>query len=247
MRNFGRQAQLIPVLREEFWRAALRVRLPRQGYRRDAVAGGMTRSLNGRVALVTGSTGEGMGRSTALTLAREGADVVQNHGTNRRTSPANNRRLVDAIERLSARAIVVRADTAKGDDVRKMFRLAEQEFGPVDILVNNAGGPWHPRQDLAKVQDRAWQGVLRPEIDRMFHTIRTALPRMRRRRWGRGGPGRRGARLMGGGRPRISGSDGRAFGPSWRTSWQTSSHAAHGAGTGHGRPAAGGRSRIGPA
>src|SRR5207245_8374472 len=76
-------------------------RRPRQGYRTDAVAGGMTGSLNGRVALVTGSTGEGMGRSTALTLAREGADVVLNHGTNRRTSAANNHRLVDAIERLS--------------------------------------------------------------------------------------------------------------------------------------------------
>src|SRR2546422_11761761 len=105
MRNFGRQAQLTPVLREELWRAALRVRRPRQGYRRDAVAGGMTRSLNGRVALVTGSTGEGMGRSIALTLAREGADVVLNHGSNRRTSPADNRRRVGVIERTSARAI----------------------------------------------------------------------------------------------------------------------------------------------
>src|SRR5947209_6497694 len=119
MRNFGRQAQLIPVLREEFWRAALRVRLPRQGYRRDAVAGGMTRSLNGRVALVTGSTGEGMGRSTALTLAREGADVVLNHGTNRRTSPANNRRLVGAVERLTPRAIALRAEIAHGVDGRE--------------------------------------------------------------------------------------------------------------------------------
>src|SRR3989449_9461246 len=111
MRNFGRQAQLTPVLREELWRAALRVRRPRQGYRRDAVAGGMTRSLNGRVALVTGSTGEGMGRSTALTLAREGADVVLNHGTNRRTPAANNRRLVEAIARLRPRPIVARDDT----------------------------------------------------------------------------------------------------------------------------------------
>src|SRR5437870_4447320 len=132
----------------------------------------MSQPLEGRVALVTGSTGEGMGRSIALTLAREGANVVLNHGTNRRTSPANNRRLVEAIERLGARAIVVRADTAKGDDIRRMFRRAELEFGPVDILVNNAGGSWDPRQDLAKVQDRAWQGVLRTEIDGMFHTIR---------------------------------------------------------------------------
>ena len=145
----------------------------------------MTGSLNGRVALVTGSTGEGMGRSTALTLAREGADVVLNHGTNRRTSAANNHRLVKAIEGLGTQAIVVRADTAKGDEVRKMFRQAEKELGPVDILVNNAGGSWDPRQDLTKVEDDAWQGVLRAEIDGMFHTIRAALPGMRRRRWGR--------------------------------------------------------------
>ncbi len=136
----------------------------------------MSQPLEGRVALVTGSTGEGMGRSVALTLAREGANVVLNHGTNRRTTPANNRRLVEAIERFGTRAIVVRANTANGDEVRKMFRRAEQEFGPVDILVNNAGGLWDPRQDLAKVEDRAWQGVLRAEIDGMFHTIRTALP-----------------------------------------------------------------------
>src|SRR3989442_3837675 len=145
----------------------------------------MSQPLEGRVALVTGSTGEGMGRSIALTLAREGANVVLNHGTNRRTTPANNRRLGEAIERLGARAVVVRADTTKGDDVRKMFRRAEQELGPVDILVNNAGGSWDPHQDLAKVEDPAWQKVLRAEIDAMFHTIRTALPRMRRQRWGR--------------------------------------------------------------
>src|SRR2546427_3274485 len=96
----------------------------------------MSQPLEGRVALVTGSTGEGMGRSIALTLAREGANVVLNHGTNRRTWPANNRRLVEAIERLGARAIVVRADTAKGDDIRRMFRRAELELGPVEILVN---------------------------------------------------------------------------------------------------------------
>src|SRR5207244_2297632 len=73
----------------------------------------------------------------------------------------------------------------KRDDVRKMFLRAGQELGPVDILVNNAGGSWDPRQDITKVDDAAWQGVLRAEIDGMFHTIRAALPHMRRRRWGR--------------------------------------------------------------
>src|SRR5207247_10472828 len=120
----------------------------------------------------------------ALTFAREGAEVVRNHGTNRRTSAANNRRLVKAIQALGSRAIVVRADTATGDDVRKMFLRAEQELGPVDILVNNAGGSWDPRQDITKVDDAAWQGVLRAEIDGMFHTIRAELIHIRGKRWG---------------------------------------------------------------
>src|SRR2546430_14562707 len=105
MRNFGRQAQLTPVLREELWRAALRVRRPRQGYRRDAVAGGMTRSLDGRVALVTGSTGEGIGRSTALTLSGVGAGVVLDRGTKRAETPREKRSPVDSMQRLSAPAI----------------------------------------------------------------------------------------------------------------------------------------------
>src|SRR6184192_3080326 len=100
MRNFGRQAQLTSVLQEGLWRTALRVpsapaRLSNgcRCRRHDRVAEWPRRSRYR-------STGEGMGRSTALTLAREGADVVLNHGTNRRTSAANNHRLVKAIEGL---------------------------------------------------------------------------------------------------------------------------------------------------
>jgi len=145
----------------------------------------MPRSLEGHVAVVTGSTGEGMGRSTALTLAREGAAVVLNHGTNRTTGATNNRRLADVIRDFGARSIVVRANTTKAPEVRRMFARAKAELGSVDILVNNAGGMWNPREDLAKVTDAYWQGVLRGEIDGMFHTIRTALPDMRRKRWGR--------------------------------------------------------------
>lgn len=145
----------------------------------------MAATLQGRVALVTGSTGDGMGRSTALTLAREGADLVLNTGTNRRTKASANRRLLEAIESFGGRAILVEADTTKGSAVRAMFSRAKRELGPVEILVNNAGGLWDPRADLTKVDDGFWQGVLRAEIDGMFHTIKTALPDMRRRRWGR--------------------------------------------------------------
>ncbi len=145
----------------------------------------MEKPLEGRVAIVTGSTGEGMGRSIALTLARDSADVVLNTGTNRRTSAAANARLLAAFGRLGGRAILVEADTADSRAVRRMFARARSELGPVDILVNNAGGRWDPRRDIAAVDDRFWRGVLRAEIDGMFTTIRAALRDMRRRRWGR--------------------------------------------------------------
>lgn len=146
----------------------------------------MARSLEGRVALVTGSTGAGMGRSTALTLAREGADVVLNYGTNRTPRRTTLRRLVGALEAFGVRTIAVRADTTRVADVDRLFARAKSELGPVDILVNNAGGAWAPEhKDLARIPPAFWQRVLRVEIDGMFRTIQAALPDMRRRRWGR--------------------------------------------------------------
>ena len=146
----------------------------------------MAKPLEGRVALVTGSTGQGMGRSTALTLARDGADVVLNSGANRRTRETETRRVVRAVESFDVRALLVPADTTDGAAVREMFDRARSELGPVDILVNNAGGRWAPEnRDLTKVDDGFWQSVLRVEIDGMFHAIKAALPDMRRRHWGR--------------------------------------------------------------
>lgn len=145
----------------------------------------MAKPHEGRVALVTGSTGEGMGRSIALTLARDGADVVLNTGTNRRTGASSNRRLLDALGSLGTRAILVEAKTHDRRAVATMFTRARRELGPVDILVNNAGGRWDPVKDITRVDDAFWRDVLRAEIDGMFTTIRAALPEMRRRRWGR--------------------------------------------------------------
>src|SRR5437879_10759274 len=135
----------------------------------------MPRSLEGHVAVVTGSTGEGMGRSQALTLAREGAAEVLNHGTNRTTGATNNRRLADVIRDFGARSIVVRANTTKAPEVRRMFARAKAELGSVDILVNNAGGMWNPREELAKVTDAYWQGVRRAEIDDIHQQFRATV------------------------------------------------------------------------
>ncbi len=126
-----------------------------------------------------------MGRSTAFTLAREGADVVLNYGTNRKTKGEENRRLVKAIKEFGVQTLLLPADTADGNAVRAMFSKAKEELGPVDILVNNHGGRWEMTSDLTKVDDAFWQSVLRAEIESVFHSIKAALPDMRRRRWGR--------------------------------------------------------------
>ena len=87
--------------------------------------------LDGRVALVTGA-GRGFGRAIALALGREGADVRVNY----RASAAAAAEVVRGLEKLGRRAVALKADVAREDEVRA---LVEATLGRLDILVNNAG------------------------------------------------------------------------------------------------------------
>src|ERR1700676_3351989 len=92
------------------------------------------KSLEGQVALVTGAA-KRIGRSIALRLAAEGADVVVNY----ETSKAEAEGVVREITAAGRRSIAVGADVSQRADVQKLFATAEREFGRLDILVNNAG------------------------------------------------------------------------------------------------------------
>ena len=97
-----------------------------------------------------------MGRSIALTLAREGADIVLNYRSN-----ADNATLVsDAIESFGRRVFVHQADTEDPDAVQAMVQTAEAEFGHVDIAVASAGGRWKP-QDFVDIEPDHWRAVMR--------------------------------------------------------------------------------------
>lgn len=139
---------------------------------------GMT--LEGRVALVTGAGGQGMGRSIALTLARDGADVIVNYRRNR--APAEG--VARAIEATGRRAMVYAADIGEAADVDAMVAAAVERFGRIDIVVNSAGGPWKP-QDVTEIEPAHLRAVLAREVESMFHLLRAALPGMRARGWGR--------------------------------------------------------------
>jgi len=139
--------------------------------------------LSGRVAIVTGSTGEGMGRQIAWTLAREGASVVLNYGTYRR-SEAAAKAAAKECEALGGSAIAVRADTRKEADVRRLVAQARKAFGDVHIAVANAGGDLIERglDDLGLAD---WKKVVDAELDGAFLLAREVLPGMRKAGWGR--------------------------------------------------------------
>jgi len=140
----------------------------------------------GKVALITGSTGDGMGRSTAFVLANNGADIILNFGTYRKDTQAekNAKKVEKAIKDMGRRVILVKADTKEEDQVRAMVEKATSEFGKIDILINNAGGGWIPR-DYTEIPFDHWKEVLSAEIDGAFLTMKHVVPTMRQHKWGR--------------------------------------------------------------
>ena len=135
--------------------------------------------LKGKSALVTGST-SGIGLAYAKALAGEGADVTINGFGD-----------ADAIEREragleSAFGVTARysaADMTKPDDIARMVAEHEKTFGKLDILINNAG-----IQHVAPVEEfpvEKWDTIIAINLTSAFHTIRTAVPGMKARKWGR--------------------------------------------------------------
>ncbi len=136
--------------------------------------------LTGRVALVTGASGPGIGRSIALTLAREGADIVVNFKERRERA----QQVAGVIESIGRRALLHQANVSDPSAVAVMVEAAEAHFGRLDIVVCSAGGSWQPR-DVTEIAPAHWREVLAEEIDSAYALLWAALPGLRRRGWGR--------------------------------------------------------------
>ena len=135
-------------------------------------------SLTGRVALVTGAA-KRIGRSVALRLAREGADVVVNY----RNSKNEADEVVAQIAAMGRRAVSIQADVAKRTEVVAMFAAVEKEFGRLDILVNNAGMFFSAKfEDLTEEQ---WDRILDTNLKSQFLCSQMAAPMLRRSGCGR--------------------------------------------------------------
>ncbi len=134
--------------------------------------------LAGRVALVTGA-GRRIGRSIALALAREGADVVVNFNRSRSEATETSRE----IAALGRRSLVARADVTKREEVVRMCDVAEREMGRLDILVNNAGMFFPAR--FEELTEEQWDSILNTNLKSQFLCAQAAAPLMKKQGAGR--------------------------------------------------------------
>jgi NAD(P)-dependent dehydrogenase (short-subunit alcohol dehydrogenase family) len=134
--------------------------------------------LVGQVALVTGAA-KRIGRSIALRLAAEGADVIVNY----RTARTEAEGVVAEIRASGRRAITVQADVARRAEVAALFATAQEEFSRLDILVNNAG-TFFP-SNFEELTDDQWDGILDTNLKSQFLCAQVAAPIMKSQGGGR--------------------------------------------------------------
>lgn len=138
-------------------------------------------SLEGKLALVTGaSMPKGIGKATALTLAREGADVVVCGFHHMEGVIA----VVDEIKTLGRRSMGVQVDVRNYADVQKAFAMVRNTLGPVNILVNNAALMGH-NITIAKTTAEEWDNEVKICLNSAFYCIKEAWADMCANKWGR--------------------------------------------------------------
>ncbi|MFZ3215335.1 MAG: SDR family NAD(P)-dependent oxidoreductase [Candidatus Acidiferrales bacterium] len=138
----------------------------------------IAKPLEGQVALVTGAA-KRIGRSIALRLAAEGADIVVNYESSR----AEAEELASELKASGRRALAVQADVAQRADVQKLFAKTENEFGRLDILVNNAG-MFFPAK-FEELTEEQWDRILDVNLKSQFLCAQSAAPIMKRQGRGR--------------------------------------------------------------
>lgn len=133
--------------------------------------------LSGRVAVVTGAS-QGIGQEAALALARAGADVVLVARTLEKLQAHATQ-----IEHLGRRALALKADVTRVEEVQSAFDQAKHSFGRIDILVNNAG----VTRDglLLRMKQEDWDTVIRTNLTGLFICTQAVLPIMLKARYGR--------------------------------------------------------------
>lgn len=134
--------------------------------------------LKGKTAVITGST-SGIGLGIAHEFAKAGADVV----INGLGSADEHKDMIAELASHGTKVTFGDANMMKSGEIVAMLQKVEAEAGRIDILVNNAG-----IQHVSPIEDfppEKWDAIIAINLTSSFHTIRTVVPGMKARKWGR--------------------------------------------------------------
>jgi 3-oxoacyl-[acyl-carrier protein] reductase len=128
-----------------------------------------------RAALVTGAA-SGIGRATALALARAGYDVAVNYSRSEKEATG----VAEEAGRSGVRTLLCRCDVSNDADVREMLKAVGEKFGRLDVLINNAGTTTEGNpKDLDALTVEEWDRVFAVNVRGLFLVTRAAVPMLR--------------------------------------------------------------------
>lgn len=135
-------------------------------------------SLENKTALVTGAS-RGLGAGIAKCLAEAGADVVINY----LHSKERAMNVVEEIQKMGRKALAVKADVSKEEDVKLLFDTVLREFKTLDIFVNNAG--IISKEDIFDTSLEKWNELITTNLTSTFLCTKQAMGIMRKQNYGR--------------------------------------------------------------
>ncbi|MEX2016804.1 MAG: SDR family oxidoreductase [Candidatus Hydrogenedentales bacterium] len=130
--------------------------------------------LDGKAAVVTGAS-RGVGRATALDLARRGCAVLINYSRSKDEAVS----VADEVRQFGVNSELFQGDVADNAACRAMMERAAKAFGRLDVLVNNAATTaFIPHSDMEQVTDEVWDRLMRVNVIGPFQCVRAARPHL---------------------------------------------------------------------
>lgn len=136
----------------------------------------MLANLKGKISIVTGA-GHGIGKEIALSLARNGSEVVITDVSDTIFEVGKE------AERLGSKALPIKCDVSELEQAKDVEEKVVEKYERIDILVNNAG--IYPQKAFLEMTADEWNKVIRINLNGVFHCTKAVLPKMVKQRYGK--------------------------------------------------------------
>lgn len=134
-----------------------------------------------RVAIVTGSA-KGLGKMSAIELAKTGVNVVINYVHSQKEAEATATFITKTY---GVQALAIQGDMGKRADVQRLVAESKEKMGSIDILIHNAGPFIREKKKLSDYRLEEWQQMIDGNLNSFFYLLKEILPMMQKKQWGR--------------------------------------------------------------